>query len=322
VRVWRTIRLVAGGGMVVVLGAAAMMLWPLLWPPDPDASVQLVNGRLVGETSGYVGRIDRSAQTVDISSSLVGWRPIVLVVNEQTAILVQNRQGGFGDLLKDLPVRVSYEVVGERRMAKSIEVVTEESERGRAANNGSAGNAPTATAPAAAPASPPGAPARAPAEVTAPATRPALELPASSLRPAGEDLAPPARRPADALPPRPVAPVPSAKAPTPTHVMPPAPLAATPAPAVAPPSPLAAPPAPVAKPPAAAAPPARVEPPTPRVSAPIITESPARVEPPAPRVPAPRATTEAPASTPAPRQAEPDSADGAAAIDWLLKRGR
>jgi hypothetical protein len=322
VRVWRTIRLVAGGGMVVVLGAAAMMLWPLLWPPDPDASVQLVNGRLVGETSGYVGRIDRSAQTVDISSSLVGWRPIVLVVNEQTAILVQNRQGGFGDLLKDLPVRVSYEVVGERRMAKSIEVVTEESERGRAATNGSTGNAPTATAPAAAPASPPGAPARAPVEVTVPATRPALELPASSLRPTAEDMAPPTRRPADVSPPRPVAPVPSAKAPTPTHVMPPAPLAAPPAPAVAPPAPLAAPPAPVAKPPVPAAPPARVEPPTPRVSAPIITESPARVEPPAPRAPAPRATTEAPASTPAPRPAEGDSGDGAAAIDWLLKRGR
>ena len=96
-RVWHAIRLVAGGGMVMVLGAAALMLWPLLWPPDPDASVQLVSGHLVGETSGYVGRVNHDAQTVDVSSSLIGWRPIVLAVNEQTSILVQNRQGGFGD---------------------------------------------------------------------------------------------------------------------------------------------------------------------------------------------------------------------------------
>ena len=133
-RLWRLVKLFAGGGMLVVLGAAALMLWPLLWPPDPDASVQLVNGRLLGEATGYVGRIDRDARTVDVSASLVGWRPVVLTVNEATAILVQNRQGGFGDLWKDLPVRVSYEVVGDHRLAKSIEVVTSDGEPTRAVN--------------------------------------------------------------------------------------------------------------------------------------------------------------------------------------------
>ena len=58
-KLWRLITLVAGGGMLVVLGAAALIVWPLLWPPDPDASVQLVNGRLMGEVTGYVGRVDR-----------------------------------------------------------------------------------------------------------------------------------------------------------------------------------------------------------------------------------------------------------------------
>src|SRR5262245_40076579 len=119
--------------MVVVLGAAALMLWPLLWPSDPDTSVQLVNGKLVGETSGYVGRVDRDARTVDVSSSLVGWRPVVLVVNEHTSIQVQDRPGELGDLVKDLPVRVSYEVVGDKRLARSIEVTPEDSSRARTA---------------------------------------------------------------------------------------------------------------------------------------------------------------------------------------------
>jgi hypothetical protein len=215
-KVWRLIRLVAGGGMVMVLGAAALMLWPLLWPPDPDASVQLVNGRLVGETSGYVGRVDRESQTVDVSSSLVGWRPIILVVNHETAILVQDRQGGFGDLLKDLPVRVSYEVVGEKRLAKSIEVVTDDAGRARPAANGSVNSAakpaatpPAATPPAATPPSPVGAitpPAvhppveTTPPRATAPMPAPAVKLPEEVPQPRAAAPAPAAKPPADTVP--------------------------------------------------------------------------------------------------------------------------
>jgi hypothetical protein len=210
--VWRLIRLVAGGGMVMVLGAAALMLWPLLWPPDPDASVQLVNGRLVGETSGYVGRIDRESQTVDVSSSLVGWRPIVLVVNHETAILVQDRQGGFGDLLKDLPVRVSYEVVGDKRLARSIEVVTDDAGRTRGATNGSVTNTakPSPTAPAPAPTQP------APVGAIAP---PAFRSPAESAPPRSPVATPPAKAP-DESGPRAAAPAAPPKAPA--DVSPPA----------------------------------------------------------------------------------------------------
>jgi len=322
--------------MVVVLGAAAMMLWPLLWPPDPDASVQLVNGRLIGETSGYVGRVDRAAQTVDISSSLVGWRPIMVVVNDQTSIMVQNRQGGFGDLLKDLPVRVSYEVVGDRRLAKSIEVVTEDGERARAAASGKNGSVtPGLTSPAAVPALPPvGA-------VTPPAVRPPADVPAQAARPPA-DVAPPAVRPpadapapraVDVTPPRAAVPAPPAKAQVapavpPPAVKPPVPVVrepvapAVPPPAVKPPAPVVREPVAPAVPPPAAKPPAPVvrEPVAPRVSAPVVVEPPPRVEPSAPRVLAPRVDTEAPSSARPARPADPHAEDGAAAIDWLFKR--
>ena len=270
-RVWHAIRLVAGGGMVMVLGAAALMLWPLLWPPDPDAVVQLVSGHLIGETSGYVGRVNRDAQTVDVSSSLIGWRPIVLVVNEETSILVQNRQGGFGDLSKDLPVRVSYEIVGDRRLARSIEIVTDERENARAAATRAADTAPSGGAKAAA--------------------RP-------GVTPLGD---------------APAAPVPAAPSPGPTR----APVeAATPAPVVTP----------VPVPRAVRDPVAVAKPPAPVVAAPAPRVEPTRPVPPpasrpAPTVSTPRAAPEASSSVrSAPQPAETDSGDGAAAIDWLLKR--
>ena len=232
--------------MVVVLGAAALMLWPLLWPSDPDTSVQLVNGRLVGETSGYVGRVDRDARTVDVSSSLVGWRPVVLVVNEHTAIQVQDRPGEIGDLVKDLPVRVSYEVVGDKRLAKSIEVITDEAGRARAAPadavkvpappadrtlatpSDTSVTGPVSPAGAQAPEAPP---ARAvtppPAGPTAapPPSRPVT--PPATGPTTGAPVALPPAAPSVAAPPSPAVPPPASPAPPAAKATPPAPVSYT-----------------------------------------------------------------------------------------------
>jgi len=286
--------------MVMVLGAAALMLWPLLWPADPDAVVQLVSGHLIGETSGYVGRVNRDAQTVDVSSSLIGWRPIVLVVNEETSILVQNRQGGFGDLSKDLPVRVSYEIVGDRRLARSIEIVTDEREHSRAAATRAADTAPSGGAKAAA----------------RPGVTPLVDAPSAPI-PAAPSPGP-ARAPVEAAPPASVVtPVPVPRAvPDPVAVAkPPAPVVAAPVPRVEPTRPVPPPaslPAPTVSTPRVAAPAPRVEPTRP---------VPPPASPPAPTVTTPRAAPEASSSVrSAPQPAETDSGDGAAAIDWLLKR--
>ena len=369
-KLWQAIRFVAGGGMVMVLGAAALMLWPLLWPPDPDASVQLVGGHLVGETSGYVGRINRDAQTVDVSSSLIGWRPIVLVVNSETSIQVQNRQGGFGDLLKDLPIRVSYEVVGDQRIARAIEIMTEDHDSSRApvaANGvakGAASSAPVAdTAPAPTPAP---AASTTPSESAAPRelppTAPVVESTAARPAPAATSPSPmassgaspnvtpgpPLLLPPTIKPSAPLAAAPTARveAPTPkpspapshelrakpapgtAHVEPPAPKPAPITAHVEPPAAKPAPATPRVEPPAAKPTPPRAEPPAPK-SAPAATsrveteaaKTPARSAPPVERVVPPpaveRVTPRAERSAP---PTDGDQADGAAAIDWLLKR--
>jgi hypothetical protein len=297
-------KLVAGGGMLVVLGAAALMLWPLLWPPDPDASVQLVNGRLVGETSGYVGRIDRDARTIDVSPSLVGWRPIVLIVNESTAIMVQNRQGGFGDLWKDMPVRVSYEVVGDARLARAIEVVGGEGDSPQAAVVNGSVTQPAVPAPALLP---PSAAAVAPAGAAPAASPPTPQLRAVEPAPSPTS-GPPAAQP--------VTPSPATSMPTtvsPGRVEPP--LVST-SRRVEPPK--ADGPRRI-EPPAAESP-RRVDPPAgeiPRRTEPVA-EPPRRVEGAAP----PPSPSQAPSPARAGRPAEAEP-DGAAAIDWLLQeRGR
>jgi hypothetical protein len=81
-----------------------------------------VDGRLIGEAAGYVAAVDRELRTIAVSRSLFGWWPIVVSVKPDTVITVQSREGAFGDLAGDMLVRVTYEVVGGTRMARSIEI--------------------------------------------------------------------------------------------------------------------------------------------------------------------------------------------------------
>jgi hypothetical protein len=119
---WRVLARLGLAAFVALLSAAGFVAWPELWPSDPDESVQLVNGRLTGETSGYVVQVDREARTVAVSRSAFGFHPLVLAVDRTTLITVHEREGGLGDLLEDVAVRVVYEVDGAHRVARSIEI--------------------------------------------------------------------------------------------------------------------------------------------------------------------------------------------------------
>jgi hypothetical protein len=286
---WRVIRLVAGGALVIALGVAGLMAWPLLWPPDPDAAVKLVSGRMLGETTGYVGRVDRDFQIVDVSTSVFGWRPIALTVNGETAIVVQGRQGGFGDLVKDLPVRVVYELAGNRRLATTIEVAPADGRKVRPTLADSAKRQVEPSPPASVGISTP-APTAGPAPVARPSATDVRRSP-----PRAE--APSASPPADTAPPAAAAVrVPSSRPPA---------TAVAPAVETAPARPSDAPRA--ATPVTASS----------GVAGPRSDASPrGDSRPPAP-VPSPPGR-----QGPASRPSEPDSSDGTAAVEWLLNRGR
>jgi hypothetical protein len=115
-------RLAALGGAGLLAATIARMS-PLIWPPDPDASLELKNGQLVGETIGYVWQTDADTGTIYVTSSLVGLRRTPVTVTPGTQITVGDKYGAFADLVRNAHVRVLYESHERVRLASSIEVL-------------------------------------------------------------------------------------------------------------------------------------------------------------------------------------------------------
>ena len=63
-RVFRYVATLGGAGLLVGMGA---LLSPLVWPTDPDGSLAMRDGRLVGEVSGYVWHADPNTATIHVS---------------------------------------------------------------------------------------------------------------------------------------------------------------------------------------------------------------------------------------------------------------
>jgi sporulation related protein len=118
-RVLRYIATLGSAGLLAVL----VVLSPAIWPSDPDASLVLRNGQLVGETVGYVWQADPSTATIQVSASLVGLRAIPVTVSPDTRITDGDKEGAFGDLGKHRRVRVVYEARADGRLASSIELL-------------------------------------------------------------------------------------------------------------------------------------------------------------------------------------------------------
>jgi hypothetical protein len=121
----RVLRSLATFGVTGLLIAAGVILAPLVWPPDPDASLVLRNGQLMGEAVGYVWQTNADTGTVYVSASVVGLRAIPVTVTAGTRIVVGDKQGAFADLVKNTPVRVVYEAHEHVRLASSIELLVQ-----------------------------------------------------------------------------------------------------------------------------------------------------------------------------------------------------
>ncbi len=118
----RVFRYVATLGSAGLVGMAAL-LSPLIWPADPDSSLVLRNGQLVGEVVGYVWQADPNTATIQVSSSLIGLRAFPVTVNVDTRITDGEKEGAFGDLSKHRRVRLIYEARAHGRLASSIELL-------------------------------------------------------------------------------------------------------------------------------------------------------------------------------------------------------
>lgn len=116
-RVLRHVATLGGAGLLVGMGA---LLSPLIWPADPDASLAIRDGRLVGEVVGYVWQADANTATIHVSSSLIGLRAFPVTVSPETRITDGDKEGAFGDLRKHARVHLVYETWPDGRLATSI----------------------------------------------------------------------------------------------------------------------------------------------------------------------------------------------------------
>jgi hypothetical protein len=299
-----------------MLAIAGIVTWSWYSQSDPVTSLTTDDGPRMGDLTGYVGRIDRSTQTVDVSESMLGLRPVSLVVTNDSSILVRGKQGGLGDLWKDMPVRVYYEVRNDVRYATSIQVLSDESPSAKPTSPVASRPAPAVRPEVVAP--------KPPAEVVAP------KPPAEAPKPPAEVVAP--KSPAEMVAPKPPAEVKPAVEPKPVVEPRPAPepkIVAEPKPVIerkpaaqarATPEPRRRPeprPAPEVKPAPAPVPAAEAP------SAPVASAAPrpAPAPSPAPTVAAPPVAPPA-VVTPTDRPPDADAGDGSAVIDWLLRDGR
>ena len=125
---------VAGGvAIVAVLVVTGLVTWSYMNRSEHEFIPSQAGGPALGDLTGYVGRVDREARTIDVSESLLGIRPTLLTVTSDTSILVRGKQGGIGDLSKDMPVRVFYEVRNDVKYVTSLQVMTEDTQTARSA---------------------------------------------------------------------------------------------------------------------------------------------------------------------------------------------
>ena len=134
------VRHVLAVGAIVLLIGSTFAIVPQIWPPDPDASLKVRNGQIVGETTGFVWATDPRTATIQVSASLVGLRTVPVTVNGDTRIIDGDKEGAFGDLGKYARVRIVYEARDHGRLASSIELL-------HAGRSGSASAADVADAP-------------------------------------------------------------------------------------------------------------------------------------------------------------------------------
>jgi hypothetical protein len=117
-------RLTLTGVAVALTVLGGVIAWVLVRPANPDAGVRLVNGRMIGEATGYVAGVDPDERLLQVSSSFLRLRPLKLSVGDDAKIRIRDKEGGLGDLALDMPVHVTYEMDGATRRVRTVELLS------------------------------------------------------------------------------------------------------------------------------------------------------------------------------------------------------
>ena len=96
---------------------------PRTAPMERSAPADTAEKTAPGHVEGSVKKVDPGAQTVQISSGLLGIMGRTLTVNDQTMIHVDGRQATLADLQEGSRVKAAYESRDGKNVATLIEVM-------------------------------------------------------------------------------------------------------------------------------------------------------------------------------------------------------
>jgi Cu/Ag efflux protein CusF len=113
---------------LIVAAAAAPVLAQAQPAPRPAPGAPAADPR-PKQVEGTVKKVDPAANTVQVSSGLLGIMGATLEVTGETQIQVEGKQGSLADIREGAKVKASYETRNGKNVAKSIDVMPAEAEK-------------------------------------------------------------------------------------------------------------------------------------------------------------------------------------------------
>ena len=111
---------------IMIVPVTIAVLWTCGWySSEPWASALEASA---GVMEGDVWTAEPNTATVNVSTNPFGFGAIAFIVSRETAIVVGDKEGGFGDLSPGTPVRITY----ERREESFVATCVQSLRRGKA----------------------------------------------------------------------------------------------------------------------------------------------------------------------------------------------
>ncbi len=117
-------RLLSLAAIVGSLTLLAVVIF-MLWPPDPSDTAGL--DQADGETVGWVSKVE--ANTIHVNSGPFGGGVVPLLVTKNTRITVGSKEGWFEDIRPGGQVKVIYQMVHGKRLARTVELLVDQGPR-------------------------------------------------------------------------------------------------------------------------------------------------------------------------------------------------
>src|SRR5688572_23380947 len=119
--------LVKFAGLIILLVAVAFAIDAVAGPffslSTQSWGPERRGDKVMGIVEGHLRSTDVATRTVRITAGFLGLDSLSLEITANTAIGVNGKLGGFGDLDRGQLVRVAYEVASDRRVASRVEVL-------------------------------------------------------------------------------------------------------------------------------------------------------------------------------------------------------